>query len=145
MKCKLCEGALSSSEPDEAATQVCEVCRAHLGIVALPPSRRKAKPCAHCNGMKFVRVMPRELSAGYKGEREIGPMTASFTPQVGKMFLLGKYTDETKIKHGVGRLEMYICQGCGFVEWFCQAPESIPIGPEYMSEAIDYSSDAPYR
>lgn len=44
-----------------------------------------------------------------------------------------------------GSLETYVCKGCGFVEWYCQDPESVPIGPEYMTELVDYDSGTPYR
>jgi hypothetical protein len=44
-----------------------------------------------------------------------------------------------------GLIARYICSGCGFVELFCENPESIPIGPEYMSDVVDYGSGKPYR
>jgi hypothetical protein len=44
-----------------------------------------------------------------------------------------------------GTLEVYVCVGRGFLEWYCQDPESIPIGPEYMTDAIDYGERTPYR
>jgi hypothetical protein len=37
-----------------------------------------------------------------------------------------------------------ICKHCGLVEWFCLNPARIPIGPQYMTESIDYDA-APYR
>jgi hypothetical protein len=149
MNCKLCDATLGDPPGnDTRLTQVCFKCRDKLGIVGLPPSRRKAKPCAHCQGMKFVRVVPRELSAGGSDyvAREAAPMTATIAPEVSpKLIFSGNSVSSAQVNQGVGRLEMYICQGCGFVEWFCQDPENIPIGTEYMSEAIDYSSETPYR
>jgi hypothetical protein len=47
---------------------------------------------------------------------------------------------------GISRaLEMYICHGCGFVEWYCRDVAGIPIGPEHMSELIDYGPAPGYR
>ena len=37
-----------------------------------------------------------------------------------------------------GLMARYICRGCGLTETFCEDPESIPIGPEYMTDAVDY-------
>jgi hypothetical protein len=48
-------------------------------------------------------------------------------------------------RQGFGVFEAYICKKCGFVEWYCHAPEQIPIGPEYMTEDVDVEGDAPYR
>ena len=50
----------------------------------------------------------------------------------------GKYWNSKK--HG-----MYTCVACGYVEWWCEEPSEIPIGPEYMSELVDYTPDAPFR
>ena len=45
-----------------------------------------------------------------------------------------------------GYLEQYICRKCGFIEWYCNDPEHIPIGPQYMTELVDYGArDTPYR
>ena len=53
--------------------------------------------------------------------------------------------EQSHVVRGRGVLEMYICTSCGFVEWYCQDPESIPIGPENMSEIVDYTPTEPYR
>ncbi|MGN6105742.1 MAG: hypothetical protein ACTHU0_11600 [Kofleriaceae bacterium] len=55
------------------------------------------------------------------------------------------HTKANFLLEGHGVLEMYICARCGFIEWYCQDPESIPIGPEYMTEIIDHAPDEPYR
>jgi hypothetical protein len=44
-----------------------------------------------------------------------------------------------------GVLEMYVCTGCGFTEWYCRDPHKIPIGPEYGTEKLDLRTDTPYR
>ena len=33
-----------------------------LGVIEMPPMRRRASPCLKCNGQKFVRVIPREYT-----------------------------------------------------------------------------------
>jgi hypothetical protein len=53
--------------------------------------------------------------------------------------------DAPTIKRGKGQLESYTCLACGYVEWWCPDPAEIPIGPEYMSELVDYTPGAPYR
>lgn len=42
---------------------------------------------------------------------------------------------------GYGYLELYICRKCGLVEWICNDPERIPIGPGFMTEAIAYDRE----
>lgn len=46
---------------------------------------------------------------------------------------------------GDSMLETYTCLRCGFVEWYVEDPTEIPIGPEYMSDIVDYSGDNPHR
>lgn len=45
----------------------------------------------------------------------------------------------------VGELEAYICRKCGYLEWYCVAPETIPIGEAHNTELLDVSSGGPYR
>jgi len=52
---------------------------------------------------------------------------------------------ELNARTGKGVLEMYICRACGFVEWYCQDPTELPIGPHYMTQIVDYTSREPYR
>lgn len=59
--------------------------------------------------------------------------------------------DQTVVKpasprEGFGVFEAYICKRCGFVDWYCQDPERIPIGKQYMTEELDAdASTEPYR
>jgi hypothetical protein len=88
--------------------------------------------------MQFVRAIPRE----YIGDPQV-PWPSPMTVTAGfKSRWYGTQVDST---HGMGLLEMFICRACGFVEWYCHDPESIPIGPHYMTELVDYGGDAPYR
>jgi hypothetical protein len=46
---------------------------------------------------------------------------------------------------GSGVVEAYVCTACGLIEWYCQEPQSIPIGDQYNTEIVEYGSDSPYR
>jgi hypothetical protein len=89
-------------------------------------------------------VIPREYSATGETTPIAAPMMATTLPST-HWFLFDGCTSETNIASGRGLLEMYICHACGFVEWHCHDPNSIPIGPEYMTDIVDYGPDAPYR
>lgn len=141
--CKLCD----RNEPEPNG--ICNPCMDELGIIEMPPPRRKTAPCLKCNGLKFVRVIPREHSVRPgidRNQAEIAPMTLTQTPKI-EHKLLGKGMNVTapSVVLGDGMLETYTCLACGYVEWWCEEPTEIPIGPEYMSDLVDYSSDTPYR
>jgi hypothetical protein len=147
LHCRICDQELldSSSLPG-----VCAGCVTTLGLVPMPPPRRPARPCAKCNGRKFIRAIPREYAAEWHGSSTstvVAPMALTAHPSVTKRLLFkGNTVAQPNLpRHSCGTLEAYVCVGCGFVEWYCQDPESIPIGPEYMTDAIDYDSPSPYR
>jgi hypothetical protein len=141
--CKLCDK--NPAEPNG----ICNECMDELGIIEMPPPRRKAGPCLKCNGLKFVRVIPREhtVKSGFDHNyAEIAPMTLTQAPKVEhKIFGKGMNVQHPGVVLGDGMLETYTCIACGYVEWWCEDPREIPIGPQYMSELVDYTPDAPYR
>jgi hypothetical protein len=52
----------------------------------------------------------------------------------------------TACEKGVGMLEMFICEGCGFIEWYCADVKDLPVSPLSNSERVDYrSSEGPLR
>jgi hypothetical protein len=117
-----------------------------IGIVEMPPARRPLKPCLHCNEMRFVRVIPREFTTSDRdGKTVVAPMTLTQVPYVTNKLIVGRTVEPVSIKLGDGTLETYTCLACGYVEWWCQNPIQIPIGPEYMSEIVEPVSGAPYR
>jgi hypothetical protein len=120
-----------------------------LGIIEMPPPRRRAAPCVKCNGMRFVRVIPREhtVTASLDANLpEIAPMTLTQRPQLtAKFFGPGNAVRAPSVVLGDGMLETYTCVKCGYVEWYVEDPSEIPIGPEFMSDIVDYESDKPYR
>jgi hypothetical protein len=99
--------------------------------------------------MRFVRVIPRDKTAVYDyGQTVAGraePMALTFVPRPTTSILsTGPAAPGPDPAMSRGRLETYVCMTCGFVEWYCIEPHMIPIGPEYMSDVIDYTTD-PYR
>jgi hypothetical protein len=120
---------------------VCRSCASKGGLIAMPPPRRPALPCARCNGTHFIRVIPRELTAtgDHYVHKEVGPMTLTY----GEVRVTGLVRSHFEVAapsigNGHGLVETYVCRGCGFIEWYCIDPESIPIGPEYMTQQIEY-------
>jgi hypothetical protein len=100
--------------------------------------------------MKFIRAIPREYTAEWNGASSssvVAPMALTAHPRVTKRLLFrgNEVTQPDLPRHSCGTLEAYVCVGCGYLEWYCQDPENIPIGPEYMTDAIDYASPTPYR
>lgn len=139
MMCTVCRSWQLEDGPD-LAREMCSPCANRVGVVAMPPARRKAIPCRGCNGMKFVRAIPRELSAAsapYSSDPLVSLMNVTYEQPA-----LGEPLDA---RGGRGLLEVYVCKKCGLVEWYCNDVERIPIGPRYMTEDVDYESDAPYR
>jgi hypothetical protein len=139
--CRLCamtfKGRIRSFDPE-----ICKDCAETLKIKKLPPPRRPARPCERCNGLTFVRSLPREYSGEYDNPY---PMTAAQSPTItNRFFGLGNSVNRADPR-GHGVLEIYTCVGCGFVEWYCQDPDQIPIGPEHLSDLVDYSPESPYR
>ena len=48
-------------------------------------------------------------------------------------------------KRAFGLLEMYVCRGCGYTEWYCSDPTNVPIGPQFMTELVELKTAGPYR
>ncbi len=95
-----------------------------------------------------MRVIPREHTAtpGEYGGKDVAPMALTVPPALMERFFFGGMKVETAdLRFGAGMLETYTCVKCGYVEWYCHDPEKIPIGPEYMSDVVDYEAGAPYR
>ena len=74
------------------------------------------------------------------------PMFVTYAVDVRwRLIFGGCAVKEIDPRTGRGVLEMYICQACGFIEWYCQNPTEVPIGPQYMTEIIDCAGSGPYR
>jgi hypothetical protein len=143
-RCTIC-GIKKLTDETERATTACKKCADLTGITPMGPARRPARPCERCNGMQFIRSVPHTPSP--RLEKYAGAVAMAVAQELrdttefdGRAGLWG-----TLVGHG--GLELYACRRCGFVEWYCAALENVPIGPAYMTEAIDYQNkDAgPFR
>ena len=142
--CHVCkQGAIDT--PWETAVAMCTDCANTFGIMPMLPARRPARPCDRCNGMQFIRAVPRELAVGKYNAPVSSPMAVTYDYQ----YVEGAFTRSAApvdTRKAYGYLEQYICRKCGFVEWYCNDPDRIPIGPGFMTEAIDYAAgETPYR
>jgi hypothetical protein len=96
--------------------------------------------------------MPREFTAQLAGSgnhvaclHSAAPMALTIDPAThARWFRSGSVIDVPDIAAGFGTLETYVCESCGFIEWYCQDPKSIPIGHAYNTEIIEVN-DQPYR
>ncbi len=148
-KCMLCN--------NEGPGEVCASCQHLTGVREMAPARRRIAPCVRCNYPTLIRVIPRELSVEPARDpaREIepvayyAPMAATYqvkTVVVNSFFGRSEYVAPPTPLDGLGVFECYICKRCGFVDWYCQDPEHIPIGKPYMTEEVDAdASTEPYR
>ena len=140
-KCKLC----SARDVDNRTLEMCLDCMRRIGVMELPPPIRPAAPCLRCGCMRFIRVVPREYTvfADLKANvPQVAPMTLTQVPEVVRRALRGDNSVTARVDDGRGIIETYVCMECSFVEWYCQDAHHIPIGPQYMSEIVDYGSDS---
>jgi hypothetical protein len=149
IKCSVChEKTTKVPEPATVETGICGDCRATLGIVPMGQPKRPGLPCTRCNSMTFIRVVPREYTARKNSDGSATPigvaMTATQSPQISESLFRNRIPS-ADARAGHGAMEMYICQGCGFIEWYCREPNAIPIGIVYMTELLDYAGPTSYR
>ena len=139
-KCAACKNRPLANEHDEAL-QLCAICADSLGVIAMPPSKRKLAPCRCCSNTSFVRAIPREVAVAEK-RAVVSPMAVTFGAQ--QVGWIGEVSADTRRAAGI--LEMYVCRACGYVEWYCTDPQSIPIGPQFMTEIVgNEDGKGPYR
>jgi hypothetical protein len=143
--CTICLSAALVTQRD-LHLQMCQSCADLHGVVPLPRSRRSPIPCRGCNSLRFIRAVPRELTQRRESQH-VAPMGVTYAYMAAVRRTFGS-TEPAALdaRLSFGMLEMYICKECGLVDWFCFDPEQIPIGPSYMTEEIDYTSQSgPYR
>ena len=151
--CRLCQGPLLATGRE--VEDICVECVTALGLTKLPPPRRPALPCPRCGVcIKFVRVVPRRditldnasLWAGtslsavrlvFVPDAATYDLSVSSRPAIGAM-PAGRAVYGPDLASPRGILSRYICTACGFVDQFCDEPDAIPIGPEYMTDLIVY-------
>lgn len=140
--CVVCNVNLLGT-PVQIDRRTCDACATKTGNIVLPPPRRRVAPCTKCNHTKLVRCVPRELSVVDNLDHNVpsyGPMFAAYEIRT----LYGK-VQPIHARSGFGVLEAYVCRKCGYVDWYCQNPDEIPLGPEYMTEELDVDGEAPFR
>ena len=71
-------------------------------------------------------------------------MAATFGLGFSHGFFQGQRPEEDVAKP-IGIMEARICRACGLTEIYTQAPETIPIGPEYGTELVEASDTGPFR
>jgi hypothetical protein len=143
--CTVCLGNPLASDWEQQM-KLCTRCADAYGVMPMRPARRPPRPCVQCNGMQFIRAIPRELTAAGRGsdvDRVASPMAVTYQHEYQTGPIAGPLGIDARKTYGY--LEMYICRKCGFVEWYCSDPEHIPIGPQFMTETIDYGGEGPYR
>ncbi len=132
---------------DEKRNGFCDECHTRLGLRPLPPSRRPALPCARCKHTELIRCQMRELAStgGRMVEERPVPMAVTYAPRLEVKYVAMLYTAAgPDLKKTFGALEAYVCRACGFTEWYCQAPEDIPIGAHHGTELVTIG-ESPYR
>jgi len=147
-RCRVCSAALKALP--QGHEPLCSKCIASLGLVALPPPRRPPNACTRCGGFKFVRAMLRQvritattgLTSVTSVNQHLSPAGVTWaieasTEMLGLAVIPGS---KPAIDKPHGLLSLYICSGCGFSETYCEDPASIPIGPEYMTDVVDYTA-----
>jgi hypothetical protein len=148
MSCPVCDSQVLATK-SEKAMQMCRPCAEKYGVHPLPPAMRPPAPCQRCNGLEFVRTVPREHSIDHSfvdsNVQKSAPMYFTPMPPQVKQGFFGVNRKDVDISKGYGQLEIYACLGCGFVEWYVHAPKDIPAHPHLMTEKIDYGKGGPYR
>lgn len=149
VKCKLC----SKNFPELNAEQICSNCAMRHALLERTEPLRPRVPCARCNGTQLVRCMTlreRSSTSGGRGDHNShGERGAEYVSQVGITFAHSVWPNGKvrvpNFKAPIGTIEAYICHNCGFTELYTRDAQSIPIGPEYATEAFDVGGDSPYR
>jgi hypothetical protein len=143
--CTVCLGNPLESDWEQQM-KLCMRCADAYGVMPMRPPRRPPRPCAACNSMHFIRAIPRELTASRRGaevDRVASPMAVTYQHEYQTGPIAGPLAIDSRKTYGF--LEMYICRKCGLVEWYCNDPENIPLGPQFMTEDVSYEGEGPYR
>jgi hypothetical protein len=122
---------------------LCPDCRAAFGLPERwPASRRLPRPCARCGCPQLIRALTRERGRGDWYSPSVAPFGVSFRRQtVVSPTGDGRALNQPDLGEPAGMLEVYVCRGCGFTEWYALEPEHVPIGAAYATELIDVDDD----
>jgi len=149
-----CEGCGKTVSVSQDAPKLCTECAKKTGLAYPLPSRRGAWPCMRCGHRVLVRAQVRERSV------DDGRDTASlvpaplaityargqeFDPNAGVFSLAKRPSASPETSRSFGVLDAYVCRACGYVEWYAQEPENIPIGALYGTALVEIPGEGVYR
>jgi len=148
--CDTCGVAITIA--DERAPRLCAPCAAKTGLAYPLPSRRGPWPCMRCGAATLIRAQVRE-QAGVQGsdraQARPAPLAITygqgqeFTPEFFSMEKQPSAAPDLHVAFGV--LDAYVCRACGFVEWYAQEPEKIPIGATFGTSLVEVPGAGPFR
>jgi hypothetical protein len=131
--CEVC------GKPIEGEAKLCESCLEKAGFSPDEPQRREVQPCMRCGGLELIRARIRERTAGAVQGQGFVPfaITYGLSEEFRSTFSLEKMRSATPDRERpYGRLEAWVCRTCGFVEWYAQRPEDIPIAVAHGTELV---------
>jgi hypothetical protein len=105
-----------------------------------------------CDGHQLVRVAMREratdnINAAANAECLL-PLVTTFALRPEHTGFFNPKTIPSSLpdtRRGFGPLEAYVCRRCGFVEWYAQSPEEIPISAAVGTELVEIPTPKGYR
>ncbi len=80
--------------------------------------------CPLCEHDEIVKGVPAVFGEGN------AELTACFTYDA-RWLLSGRDP-----RHGHGPLAFYMCRQCGYLQWFVEQPESVPVGDEHRTSLV---------
>jgi hypothetical protein len=104
-----------------------------------------------CGGLELVRAKIRERTEGaipdtVNSTEKYIPFAVTYGQREEQRSMFGKKVRSAapEFTKPYGRLEAWICRSCGFVEWYAQSPEEIPIAEAFGTELVTVPAPA-YR
>lgn len=138
-----CEGCGKDTELDNPSDPaICEDCARKAGLARSLPSRRPPLPCARCGHRELLRVQMRErtvVTGQQANEERAAPASLTFERGVsykGFFALQQVPSAAAKMDQPYGLLDAYVCRSCGFIDWYAQEPEHIPVGAIYGTQLV---------
>jgi hypothetical protein len=141
--CKLCKDNKLKTGA-EHSTGICGECSKVIGAHPMPPPRRPAVGCARCGGRRFIRAIDRFRDPFQRGV-VARAITYDLSVEVLRIGVMVNREPKLDLTAPRGLIARYVCAGCGFIEEHCEDPAAILIGPEHMTDVVDYGDDGPYR
>lgn len=93
----------------------------------MPKPKRPEEPCRRCNGLVLIRTLAMDIASNNRFDAYGNPRLEPTLVPMAAAYDNGR---------PAGQLEMYVCEACGFVEWYCLSPQSIGTGPNHVTERI---------